>query len=543
MSDYIEKLKESVASLVAPIPGGTPVGIDSSYDPDFEQIKAEIDKLVSVSSGAPDWREVTSLGDRLLKEKTKDFRLLVWCALARLRTSGIHGGAEGVMALKLTCEAYWDEMYPPARRARARGNLADWMNEQITAELQPWEPTANDADALKALQSVLDEVDAVLADKLASAYGGLGSLRSLLRDKVRQLPAAPAPTPAAAPAATPVATVDSVPTNATAATTNTSSSAASTVVSAPEAPTISGTSDILPALRTLGKNVVEVVRHMRRADPANSVSYRLQRTGIWLAIGDAPPAEGTKTRLPPPPADVKKKFEMRVQAAQWLELLTAAEDLTSTYLFWLDLHRLVALAMDRLGALFVDARLVLSREVVAFVDRVPTVVKLTFADGTPFADVATQTWLDEERSKHGSGGGSSPASSTVSEEEEELKRRFEEAREMVTSGNVAEGLSLATQLAVRGADSRTRFRARLAVAQLALQGGEFQIGKPMLEALVAEAETRHLDDWEPQLAAAVYSAALVCERSTAGKTERPEIRRVFERLCQIDPALALKAVR
>jgi type VI secretion system protein VasJ len=225
---------------------------------------------------------------------------------------------------------------------------------------------------------------------------------------------------------------------------------------------------------------------------------------------------------------------------QWVELLSNAEELTSTYLFWFDLHRHVATAMDRLGALFVDPRQVVGREVVGFLSRFPNTEKLCFSDGTPFADAATQTWLEDERAKHAAGAGAPSGPSQVNEEDAEVAKRFEEARELVTEGKIAEALSLASLLAMRGADARTRFRSRVAVAQMAVQGGQPEIGRPMLENLMAEADAHQLDEWEPQLCASTYAAYLSCARSAPGKAEPPEFRRVFDRLCRIDPALALK---
>ena len=95
-----------------------------------------------------------------------------------------------------------------------------------------------------------------------------------------------------------------------------------------------------------------------------------------------------------------------------MDLLNDAENLTGTFLFWFDLHRLVALALDRLGALFLAPREVVGRELVAFLDRFPGMTALTFSDGTPFVEPMTQTFLDEERAKwapSGAAGGGGPA--------------------------------------------------------------------------------------------------------------------------------------
>ncbi len=538
-SEYEQRLMESVQSYCQPLAGDSPAGADVSYDPQFEAAKAEIDKLTGLSGDQPDWREVVSIADRITRETSKDFRLLAWSTVARFHAQGLQGLGTGLAILRGVSETFWEPMFPPVRRAKARANLWDWMNEQVAALLQPIEPTAADGDALRTVQSLYDQLDSLLSDKLKDAYSGLGVLRSVLRDKVRAIPAevveapaAPSPSPesvVASPAATRVDSVQSA------------ASAGSAV--AAEVPAMSGPDDVMPALRTLGKSVQEAARHLRRADPANAWAYRLQRTGLWIAVKAPPPAEASRTRIGPPPADLKKKLEAKMTSEQWMDLLASAEDATGTSIFWLDLHRYVALAMDRLGALFIEARATVGRQLVVFLEQCPTLPKLCFSDGTPFADAATQSFLEEEQSKLAGGGGGSSAgggSSRGSEEDEELRRRFEEARELVSSGKLVEGLALAAQLSARAADERARFRGKLALAELALKGGKAEVGRPILEQLLDEVVARRLEEWEPGLAAAVCSGLVSAHRALGVSLDQPELKGLYDRLCRLDPASALR---
>ncbi len=529
MSEYLERVVSAAEAYAKPFLPDSPAGIDISYDAEFESIKAEIDKLTAMSGGQPVWRDVIETSNRLLTAKAKDLRLLVWSTVARHQQGGVDGLAEGLAILARVAEDFWDTMNPPLRRAKARVNLVDWMFDQIASGLGPLEPSMNDGDAVRAVQALADRVDGFLASKLADAYSGMGGLRSVLRDKIRMIPAAPEPTP------------EPVTTAAPASTTETGSAQPSTAAPVgSDLPTIGSAEDVLPALRTLGKSVVEAARHLRRADPANAWAYRIHRTGLWLSVKAAPPAEGNRTRLPPPAVELRKKLEARLAGEQWMELLSLAEEQSAQSIFWLDLHRMVALAMDRLGALFLDARTTVGREMVAFVDRFPNLVTLCFSDGTPFADAGTQSFLDEERKKHGSGGGPSGGSSRVDEEDEDRARRFAEARELVAGGKVGEGLGLAMQLAARAPDARSRFRGRLELAQLALTGGKPEIGRPILEQLLAEATTRHLEEWEPAVAAAVHSALVAAHRALGTGLDTKELRPLYDRLCQLDPATAVK---
>lgn len=528
----LDELTENAAQYLKPIAGEKPVGNDPSYEPEFERVKAEIDKLTSMSGGTPAWDEVVANSDRLLQGKAKDLRLCVWGNVAQFKRSGLAGFARGFVVTSKLCAQFWEGMYPD--RPRARANLVSWLSEQAATDLMALNPTVADRAPLEVIETVYAELDTLLSEKLGQTYPGMGGLRSAVREKLRQVPA-DAPPP-------PVAPVVAAPTPVAAAPAPVAA-APSAGFSAPEIPAATSAEDAIVALRAVGQAITSAAKHLRKADPADVFPYRLQRTGAWLVVRAAPPVEGRATRIPPPPAEARKRLAAQLAEQQWLPLLTSAEDLTGTYLFWFDLHRMVALAMDRLGVQFAAAREAMGREVVSFVARNPTLPTLTFADGSPFADAATETWLAEETKKWaGSAGGGSAAPSAASAEDEELAQRFEEARELVVGGKVPEGLSLAVQLASRGADARTRFRARLSVAKLAISGGKPEVARPILEGLLAEADRHQLEVWEPELCGTLLSALYLCRKATTkpGPEEDSVWSAIFARLCRLDPAAALR---
>jgi type VI secretion system protein VasJ len=541
MSDLQAKLLESAEKFATPMSSDAPSGTDVAYDVDFEAIKLEIDKLTSVSGGQPSWRDVVEKSAVILEQRSRDLRLLSWSTVGRLQTNGIDGLAEGLAIMLRVVSSQWETLFPPLKRAKARANLVDWMNEQVQGVLQPIEPTLANGNALRAAQALYDELDSFYSEKLGDAYGGLGVMRSLLRDKVRAIPAAaaPPPSPAATPgAATPAPVQTAAPAPSPAATAS-AAPAPAPAMAAPAVPTISGADSVGPALRVLGEGLSTAARHLRLADPANPAAYRLHRIGMWLNVTELPPAEGGHTRLRPPGADIKRQLEAKVSGQQWLDLLNSAEDVTNQYIYWLDLHRYVALAMERLGALFIEARKIVGRELVGFLQRASALPSLSFSDGTPFADPGTQMWLNDVQTEFGAGAGGG-GSSKVSEEDEELQKRFEEARELVSGGKVAEGVGLAAQLAPRAADERRRFRGRLTVAELALLGGKPEIARPILEALVREIDERKIEDWEPELCASTVATLSAVYRSLGTEIDKADLRMLHNRLCRLDPVEALK---
>jgi type VI secretion system protein VasJ len=519
----VELLAERVAGLKAPIAVDGPAGPDLSYDPDFEAVRGEIDKLSSISGEQPDWRRVIELSERLISERSKDFRLAVWWAAAKAQRDGLEGLATALLFLKGLCADYWDTMQP--RRPKARGNMTAWLAEQLEGPVRALQLTAADREAMELASQLYSDLDELWSTQLAGDYAGMGGMRGVLRDKVNELPPEAAPAPTAAPAAPD--------------TSGAPAGAAPAAPAAPALPRVTSASDVGRSLRAVSDSIRDAAYELRRADPANAYAYRLQRVAIWLEVQALPPAENGMTRIPPPAPDLRPRFDALASAGSWRELLEAVETASLDYIFWLDLHRFAALALEKLGAPFMDARATVGREVVALLRTFPELAKLSFSDGTRFADAGTESWLDEEQAKLGATAAvGSAALAEASDEDRELAERFENAREMVMSGNVADGLALAVTLAARGADARARFRAHLTVAELAVKAGKTEIARPTLEALLAEIDERGLEEWEPSLCAAAFSMMLSC---VSRADEEAEFSRLFARLSRIDPAAAIKA--
>ena len=521
---YREDVAQRIAVLVAPIGGANPAGADVSYDTDFETIKAEIDKLSSVDNLDPAWSKIQDLGAQLLAQKGKDFRVVSWMGVAKVKTQGWAGFAEALILYETLARSYWDTMYPEARRARARVNAFAWMTEMVHQHLIGMDVTFADGDPLRAADEVLKDLDQLLAEKLGEAYAGPGQLRSLLRDKVMAIPEPPRVEEA------PVAGAEGA-----------AAAPQPQGPAAPAAPT--SVEGVEPAARASGGVLVEGAAVLRAADATRAWGYKLQRWGAWITIEELPAAQDGRTFIPPP-GEGAQLAELR-DAQKWLELLNTAEEMTSRYLFWLDLHRFVALAMDNLGPSFAAARELVGREACYFVARLPGVASMTFSDGTPFADAATQTWLDEESRRVGAGGGGSAASAVASAEDEEIAKRFADAQKLVSGGQVADGLASALALAERAADARLRFRARLAVGKMALDASKHDLARGMLEHLVVDVERHGLETWEPATCATLYTYLLVAAREVSrAKGGSPDLvareQYLFDKLCRLDPASAIK---
>ena len=533
MAELSDDIKAYVDELAKPISTDTPSGRDASFEPAFETLKTELDKLSSVTGGIVDWRAVAQGATELTKGVTKDVRVLVWLVVARLKVDGAKGLAEALAGCHQICTQHWDTLFPPVKRARARGNQFEWLFEQLDKEIPEMKLGAGDKLPLELAADLCKELDGLASEKLGDHYTAIPRTATVLKQRAGEIAAPPPP---AAAQATPAA----APSTSASAPVSTPAASPTASVPIPEPVAVSGGQGATNALRSASTTIKAAALEFRRENGTRALAYSLPRIATWLLVERLPPAaDGQKTSLPAPRD--KARLETLAANEKWVELLAAAEEAAVTSLFWLDPHRFSALALERLGPTYADARKALEREVAHFVARVPGITNLQFADGSPFADAACAAWLESVSQAQGGGGGSGKHSQ-LSEEEEELKARYEAAKELVASGKVDEGLELAHALSCRAPDARARFRSRLEVATLATRGNKPALACAILDALVKEGEQHRLDDWEPDLAAQVY-AALLAARRGAGVTPAANAvadEELLARLSRLAPGQALK---
>ena len=65
VEDVVNASKEKLEALLAPIDGGA--GADISYDEMFDKVKAEVEKLTSMSGGKVDWNAISASSVQLLE--------------------------------------------------------------------------------------------------------------------------------------------------------------------------------------------------------------------------------------------------------------------------------------------------------------------------------------------------------------------------------------------------------------------------------------------------------------------------------------------
>ena len=459
-----EALRARVIQWIEPIPGAAPAGAAMKFDPRYEDIAREIEKLDSPLALVVDWPAVTQKTGELLNGATKDLALAAYLSMGLYSTRGLPGLGMGMVLLCELSERYWDTMFPELKRLRARGNVMSWFVDRVSLSLPTVTVSGADRAVVQDLSVAARKLASVVRDRFESHGPAMGPLLETVERMLLSLP------PEAPPPPPPGATQPAQPSEAGGQQTATAQPAAAASAGTPlaaAAPAAMGEgADATQYLRDVGTSLASAAGTIRRANLADPLGYRVLRVGLWLHLAQEPPsAPGGKTQVPPLSPKVRAQLEAMANNAKWPELIEEAESALVMTRFSLDLHRFTANALGQMGTQYEPARRALLAELAGFVRRLPGLVNLTSQDGTPFADAATRAFLDAELPSGGGAGGGAGAG------EGEDDSWIAETRGQAASGKLADAIGTIQEHLSTARSARGRFRARMALAEAASIGG------------------------------------------------------------------------
>jgi type VI secretion system protein VasJ len=528
----MEGLRARAAAWLAPIKGASPAGVPSKLEVAYQAVANEVSKLDIPAGGEVDWKRVAAGAGELLETRTKDLTLAAYLARALQAIEGFEGLGTGLALYGGLLETYWENAFPELKRIRGRANATQWLVEKMERALEGVSVKAGDLTALQAAEAAAQKLAEIVRARFADAAPAMNPLvealqRARATAEQAQPPSAPTPQPA------PPSGGGSVEPHADPAPMPTPGPGLDlpSVRSAPP-PGVDGATDYL---RDTGAAIAGVGAALRRADPTDATAYRILRTGLWLHLSFPPGATGGKTSIPPPPENVRASLGLMLQNQRWAALLEEAESALQQNRFWLDLHRMTAQALAALGGANARAAEAVAAELRGLLARMPALPSLTFADGTPLADAQTKTWLQESvapkatAARAGDAGGDDLPAEPVAE-----------AKKLLAGGQIAEGLAALQELVMSRPGGRTRFRARLLLAQAAASAGLQPVALATFVELDRESLAHRLDAWEPTLAAECLKGLVAASRALAQdpRGTSPELASQYQRLCRLDPAAA-----
>ena len=532
MADIVD-----LEGLLEKIPGGEGAGSDPSQEPEYEEIRNEIDKLTNPNSdGQVDWHKVEALATTILLSKAKDLLVGTWLAVALIETRGILGLGFGIRILEGLTLNYWDIMFPPIKRIRGRRNAIDWWQGRAKDWLQTAVPgpifTSEHTEFLEALSSLdkgLSEKDseAPTLVELANYFKRVDTLpdpveAQEINTEALEEVAEDLSVDEAVDAAPAQAEPQSSDGHAEAQKPPPVSSAPVGAALASNDIRINGLTDIPTALLPAQDYLGRVSDQIRALDPFNPLVARLNRFASRSAILALPPAQASTTRIPSPKGVA---YDSVIEAGNPEAIFNFCESRITASPFWLDLDMHSVRALQTLGANAAPVRQAIIDEVLSFLQRLPGLDQLKFDDGTPFASPETKSWIESCLAER-SGGGGVDAFSVC---EREAMQAFSE-------GDVEGAMDVYQAFIDKTRAGRDQFRARIALVGLLMDSRDDVDAMPYIDPIIeqAEAQAQTLRDWEPEL---LFSAFAFRLRALKEKLTRLEKSRDDE------AGILIKAVR
>ena len=143
-----------------PINPDCPTGSDVRYEPEFEMLQAEIDKLsMPSSSGGIDWQKVGNMAALILNEKSKDLLVASYLAVSQIYTQKIEGLAVGLTVIYDLLDQFWDTLFPSKKRMRGRLGAIEWWIEKSEAALQTIQADSLPTENIEKLKQDLKQID------------------------------------------------------------------------------------------------------------------------------------------------------------------------------------------------------------------------------------------------------------------------------------------------------------------------------------------------------------------------------------------------
>lgn len=514
-----------------PVSLDSPAGSDARYDPEFEELQAEMDKLSSpTASGELNWDRVNTLCQSILSGKAKDILVASYFSVAQIQLRKLEGFALGLKVYRDLLENFWDGLFPPKKRIKGRiAAIAWWLEkneaamEKIAIDPQPREVLEELRHDLKAIQSVLDEqlqdppllrpleriIERIPAHEEQEAAVPSPPSRPEMQETLQE--AAPPPSKKDRPQPEPAQFVQ------------------------PES--IASSAEAEKALRSAFKHIQFTADQVGQLAPTDPRPYRWRRMAGWAMIQDPPPATEGRSQIPPPPelAHVVSSLQDLQAKGNWQALLNQAEDRLSGAVLWLDLNRFSAEALSNLGEGYQSAHEAVCRETASFVLRVPGLSELAYADGTPLADPETRQWLKDIQPAGGGGASpSAPAESSPGLEEKE--DTLQQAEALTRKRKLPEAVSLIQHKMQACSAGKDRLAWRIGLARLLMRSSS-GLTAPHLELILKDIDRFSLEEWDPGLA--LEGLTTVFRGVKAGKDHEAS-REILTRIARLDPFQALQ---
>jgi type VI secretion system protein VasJ len=510
-----------------PVSTDKPTGSDIRYDPGFDELQTEVDKLSSPAlAGSVNWEKVCRFASDILMHKSKDLLVASYLAVALIYTRGNDGFAMGLRMYLELMEQFWDDLFPPRMRMRGRVRAVEWWVEKAETALKNAGDLSFPPDQLALIKENLNKLDIFLAEHLENAPS-LAAVKDFFN-------ALPGPEEEPARSDSPLRAVSGAPEEAP-------SVQAPTQTPKPEtdktAQVISSHQEAYDALSEGLNRIREAATYLSQRDPTAPHTYRLTRKAAWYGVEELPAAVNGRTKIPPPSTSEKNfLFDLRNKSDAEV-LLKAAEARLPLYIFWIDLNRLSTEALSRLGSRYEKAHDAVCQETAFLLHRLPGLEELSFSDGTPFATPETRQWLEGIIFRGTPIAPHATASSDCAGDEAMeaiIEDNIEEIQLLIRKGKLIEAMEETQRKLHDCSSQRERLLWRLALAQMLVNVGKPKLALPHLDQVLRDIDRHELEEYDPPLAMRGFRLAWHALEAQAEQKFKDRATDVLHRIGRLD---------
>lgn len=482
-------------SLIDPISDTQPCGIDYKYEDAYLAIEQEVDRDSSAAEDTfTDWSLVVSECESILSEQSKDIKVLSWWVFGLWHRHGLSSLVDSIVTLAALIENYKSEMFPTS--ARIKLNVLTSLDTFLTESLLDEKTGLQNFHQLTALHDAFEKCFLAIQEGLETEDLFFRKIRETCKRYIKEAEAK--------------AALD-----------------AKNAAAAAENGDITNDSDANKVLNPIKKNIQSLNKYWRGENASDLRAIKMTRILSWLDIDALPESDGKKTAMNPPSHESFETIEELQAAGKFEEAFLLTEELMHYAPFWVDGHVKsyeLLMAMEA-----TDSAEYVLQTLIAFVQVHKGILDLSYADGTPFASLKSKELIAFSLPSGMGGSGDS--------EVDLIAVAKDEALGFMKKKKLREGMQVVEKAYREAEDEEMRFKVRLLHAELAVDVGELEVARALLDDLRQQIDTFGLDLWKPSLAAQVYALYLGSFDRTQFDMEHLAV--MYSRLCKIDIAQAL----
>lgn len=463
-------IHQYIKKISAPIDTTNPVGSRLFDDVLFDFVENQLMKVGSLSHAEVQWGEVETAVVTLLTTRTKDLKLITYLMQCLQYQASLERFSLSLGVLDIFMKTYWETCYPaPGRRGvlPRRKYFSQIVLRTVKSgeslDIQHCEPQ-NKELLLSRLASLLDS-----AEKLALPTDALSLLTTKLNRLFEQ--------------------------HDYKVSTSTQSMQVQSIERSAQNNTpkleIDSSSD-----KATKQTLLKVADFISEFENGMALSLRIHRFATWFSISRAPEnANATgETSLMPIATDRVNEYLSQLEKGADMALLRRVELSLTLSPFWLDGHYLSAQIAMALGQK--DWAKAIYDDTTAFIERIPTLLTMSFKGGIPFASAKTRTWLRE-----GDGHNRLEGNGQV------FEQKRAEVVELAESGGLSVAFTSLNEHLQQASEPRDLFYLRLLGADLKQINQLSAMASIDYQILYQQANNTVLADWEPTLIAQLKQKA------------------------------------